>query len=154
MPTWFDSTAARKRLSQVDGEVQKLQAEHALIEQLLGLGAARQAGAATRRGRPPKASRQRRGRPPKARRGRPPGAAKGPTLIDLVVEALKAGSPAGRTVAEIIAHVAKSHPDRVASKGTSASLSAAIAQARKAKKPKIKVVKQGGPGVPSRYGPA
>ena len=74
--------------------------------------------------------------------------------MDLVVGALKSGPPAGRTVAEIIAHISKSHPDRVSAANASATLSAAIAQARKAKTPKIKVVKQGGPGVPSKYGPA
>jgi hypothetical protein len=153
MPTtWFDSTAARKRLSQLDNEVQKLQAEHALIEQLLGLGGGGQP-AAPLRGRPPKGSAPRRGRPPKAPSGRRPGA-KGPSLIGLIVDALKAGPAAGRTVGEIIAHITKSHPNRVSATNASATISAAMAQARKAKKPKIKVVKQGGPGVPSRYGPA
>jgi len=153
MPTWFDSTAARKRLSQLDGELQKLQSERALIEQLLVLGGAGQPGTAPRRGRPPKGSPPRRGRLPKGRRGRPPGA-KGPSLVGLIIEALKAGPPAGRTVAEVIGHIRKSHPDRVSASNASATISAAMAQARKAKKPKIKVVKQGGPGVPSMYGAA
>jgi len=76
------------------------------------------------------------------------------SLVGLIVDALRFAPASGMTVAEIIAHIARRHPARVSASNISALISSAVAQARKAKKPKIKVVKQGGPGVPSKYGAA
>jgi hypothetical protein len=143
---WLDLSAAKKRLSQLDGEVQQLQAERVLIESILkSVGDGRPAPAPVSPG-------------PK-RRGRPrsqPGTGGRPktSLVGLIVDALRFAPSGGMTVAEIIAHIARRHPDRVSASNISALISSAIAQARKAKKPKIKVVKQGGPGVPSKYGAA
>jgi hypothetical protein len=144
--TWLDLAAAKKRLSELDGEVQKLQAERVLIESVLkSVGGARPAPA------PVAPAPKKRGRP----RSQPGtrGASKS-SLVGLIVEALRFAPAGGMTVAEIIAHIARRNPDRVSASNISALISSAIAQARKAKKPKIKVVKQGGPGVPSRYGTA
>ncbi len=71
--------------------------------------------------------------------------------MSLILDALRFAPAAGLTVADIIRHITRQHPERVMATNTSALISSAVAQARKAKKPKIKVVKQGGPGVPSRY---
>jgi hypothetical protein len=146
--TWLDLSAAKKRLSQIEGELQKLQAEHVLIESVLkSVGDRSPAAAPVARPQEPK------------RRGRPPsqpttGGRSKMSLVGLIVDALRFAPASGMTVAEIIAHIARRHPDRVSASNISALISSAIAQARKAKKPKIKVVKQGGPGVPSRYGAA
>jgi hypothetical protein len=147
--TWLDLPAAKKRLSQLEGEVQKLQAERALIESVLkgvgdkSVGDARPAPlseAPKKRGRP-------RSQPGKGGRSKV-------SLVGLIVDALRFAPSSGLTVADIIAHIARRHPDRVSASNISALISSAVAQARKAKKPKIKVIKQGGPGVPSRYGAA
>ncbi len=154
--TWLDVAAARKRLAQIAGELQDIERERTLIETVLkGADEARPLSTPRRPGRP-------RGsvtaRPAKGPARRQPGArrpaASRSTFIDLILEALRRGPPGGRTVAEIIAHIAANHPDRVSAANVSALTSAAIFQSRKAKIPRIKVLKQGGPGVPSKYGPA
>jgi hypothetical protein len=149
--TWIDLSAARSRLAQIDRELVDIEKERSLIEAVLGNGEER-----PRRGRPP-------GRPPKhavpqpgpRRRGRPsksegPGAST--PFIKLVLEALRRGPASGSTVAEIIGRIGSQHPDRVKASNISAFVSSAIGHARKTENPRIKVLKQGGPGVPSRYG--
>lgn len=67
------------------------------------------------------------------------------SLVDAIVAALR-GSSAGLEISEIL----KKLPGRHESK----AISSAITQHLKGKKPRIKVVKRGGKGVPSKYGAA
>jgi len=160
--TWVDVHAARKRLTEIETELQTLSAERALIEMALNERGSppRDAGGKSQATRPasarPRRRRRWRARRTTARTPRQP-AAKAPassrsSFTDLIVEALRQGAPGGRTVAEVMRHIEANHPERVSAANASALTSAAIAQARKAKVPRIKVLKQGGPGVPSRYG--
>jgi hypothetical protein len=76
------------------------------------------------------------------------------SLVDLIADALRFAPSAGLTVADIVRHIARSHPDRASAPSASLLVSAAAAQASRAKKPRIKIIQQGGKGGPVRYGAA
>jgi hypothetical protein len=76
------------------------------------------------------------------------------SLVDLIAEALRFAPPAGLTVADIVHHVARRHPDRASAPSANLLVSAAAAQASRAKKPRIRIVQQGDKSGPVRYGAA
>ena len=133
---WIDVPLARKRLAEIDREITSLQNERAAIAMALGgVSDISPRGSAIT---------------PKPR-GRPKGDGNRESLVDLIVDALRLAPASGRTVKEIIHHIAAAHPERVAAKNSSAAVSSAIAQAMRSKKPRIKVLKRGGKGIGSTY---
>ncbi|MHB8420533.1 MAG: hypothetical protein ACYDCL_20865 [Myxococcales bacterium] len=138
--TWIDGARARERLGEIDRSISALEAERAAIRS--ALGSLRPAAPAWRAA--PRPETQPRPSKRRAKRG-------GPTLVDLIVQALTHAPKAGATVGQIRADIARSHPERVAADNASALLSSAIAQAMRAKAPRVKVLSRGGKGVPSRY---
>ena len=146
-PSWIDLSAARRRLSEIDGELNRLVNERRLIELVIG----------QRNGEgDEKAPQERSIEDVPLGMSRPIAkVVKGGKLqipiADLVVEALRHAPPQGSTVAEIMRHIALRHADRVADPRASATVSSAIGKARATKNPRIKILKRGGKGEPSRY---
>jgi len=154
---WIDLSAARRRFAQIDVETQKLEAERMLIQTILDTNTrtekirppsprrhATRGGASPVRASPTRASSVRSSPAPSAK----------VSLVDLIADALRFAPSAGLTVADIVRHIARSHPDRASAPSASLLVSAAAAQASRAKKPRIKVIQQGGKGGPVRYGAA
>jgi hypothetical protein len=144
-PSWIDLSAARRRLSEINGELDRLGNERRLIEMVLG---ERKGEGKLPREEPIENERPDTGGPiAKVVKG---GKLQIP-IADLVVEALRQSPPQGSTVAEIMRHIALRHADRVADPRASATVSSAIGKARATKNPRIKILKRGGKGEPSRY---
>ena len=145
---WIDLPAARRRFAQLELETRKLEAERTLIQTILH--------SATDQAPPPLP------RPKAARGGRSAVRASPPraspvrssrvSLVDLIADALRFAPSAGLTVADIVRHIARKHPERASAPSAALLVSAAAAQASRAKKPRIKVIQQGGKAGPVRYG--
>jgi hypothetical protein len=94
------------------------------------------------------------GRKAKGKGGRPPRAG-GKSILAIATTVLrKYAGTTGMTVSEILERMRKSNPGRFNKANASGALSSSLAQAMKSKKPKVKVIKKGGPGKPGRYGAA
>ena len=147
--SWLDLTAAKKRLAQLDGEMQQLGVERNLIETVLKT--------VEDETRPPSA------RPSPVLRVRasrvlaPPPRVSHPSqvsLVDLIADALRFAPSDGLTIAEIVRHISRNHPDRASAPGANLLVGAAAAQASRAKKPRIRVVQKAATGIPVRFGAA
>jgi len=144
--SWFNPQAAHGRLQELDLALQALEAERALLQQILsGAGAlvaqrlaslpgARRVAAAI-------ASR---------RRGRRRGRNGGPSLLD-IIEKIMQGQPSRRwTVGELRDEMLKVAPDRASAGNASALISSALVQALRAKAPRFSG-SRGGRGHARKY---
>jgi hypothetical protein len=135
--SWLNRTAARARLHELAGRIEGLQQERMVLTAAISFA----------RGEAVDLSRVATGAPAsdsgKVRRGWPPvtnGAAprggRGESMTLLLANAIKAG-PAGKgwTIGELVAALEKTHPERVRASNASSLISAALAQALRAKRP-------------------
>jgi hypothetical protein len=142
--SWIDLSAARRRLVEIDEELVDIRNERRLIELVLGQASLSTAPRPPGRMPPGPVNVQPAARIVKGVRFHIP-------MADLVVKALRHAPPTGSTIAEIMRHIAVKHPDRVTDPRISATISSAIAKARTTRNPRIKILKRGSKGEPSRY---
>jgi hypothetical protein len=133
--------AIRNRLKHLDEQITRLTVERDNL-----VSEATRVAAQFRGIRNGVGDRKRNGAPMARPRRKPKGG--GPSLIDLIVDALKEGS-AG--VADIRDRIAKQAPGRVAADNASATISSAIAQHMKGKSKRIKITRHGGKGYGNKY---
>jgi hypothetical protein len=123
---------------QIDGELERLRSEQALLVQVIG----QSAGAAAR-----SAPRALPGMPRARRRGRNGR----PSMLDLLARIITAGSPnKGWTVGELRNQLLKTDPARAAAPNASALISSALVQALRAKNRRF-VGTKGGRGHARQY---
>ncbi|MHB1846473.1 MAG: hypothetical protein ACYCWW_16750 [Deltaproteobacteria bacterium] len=135
--SWINLPAARARLAEITRQLAALEGERAVLQSVLGARTTGGRLAGRAQGRP--------GRPP----GRP--ARGGPSLLDIITDVMKAGSPSkGWTVGELRVEIAKRDPAKVAAPNASALVSSALVQALRAKRPRF-TGSRGGPGHPRKY---
>jgi hypothetical protein len=152
---WINLAAAQRRLAQIDVETRKLEAERALIQTILETTTNETRPSSpppqiVREGRSLVRASTVRVSPARASSARSVGL----SLVDLIAEALRFAPPAGLTVVDIVRHVARRHPERPSAPSANLLVSAAAAQACRAKKPRIRIVQQSGRDGPVRYGAA
>jgi predicted NBD/HSP70 family sugar kinase len=144
--SWFNPTAAHGRLQELDRIVEGLQAERALLQQILG----RAVQAIATGARTTVSKLQRATVVVGGRRGRRRGRGGGPSLLD-IIEKVMQGQPSRRwTVGELRDEMLKVAPDRASAANASALISSALVQALRAKKPRFSGSK-GGRGHARKY---
>jgi hypothetical protein len=135
---WFDASAARAHLQQIDREMTRLTQERELIMHVLGRPIAAVANWLNKSVTGPR-------RPGRRPRGG------GPSMLDLL-ERIIAQGPAGKgwTVGELREQLSKLDPIRATTANASALISSALVQALRAKRPRF-IGSKGGRGHARKY---
>ena len=128
--SWLNRRAAQARLHELARELERLQQEKLLLSAVISYaqGGSRPALRSTPSAEPVNGG----GAAPKA--GRASG--RGESMTAILADAMARG-PAGKgwTIADLVGSLGRTHPDRVRASNASSLISAALAQALRAKRP-------------------